>query len=222
MHSTGANVNRRRAEIISGTLRVLNGCISQQQAAMRTAMAARRVVLGASSSGSRSKPWGVGNEWESCGLGAQETRLRLLTLQGQWLEAEEHLLSERGAVNNAGGIDSSGSSTRALTRLEEAVELGERMISLPAVRSTETEDATSTPITSASRTLHGGYSQEERTGATSVLRAASEAMLRLAKLCDGLVTDPKMMTNQERMAGRGREQLAALAVKQYLRAMSAG
>lgn len=43
--------------------------------------------------------WGEGQGWETQGAGAHETRLRLLTLQGQWLETKGHLL----AGNNSPG-----------------------------------------------------------------------------------------------------------------------
>lgn len=43
--------------------------------------------------------WGEGEGWETQGAEAHETRLRLLTLQGQWLETKGHLLAE----NNSSG-----------------------------------------------------------------------------------------------------------------------
>lgn len=44
-------------------------------------------------------------------------------------------------------------------------------------------------------------------------------MLRLAKLCDAMSAGDSVMSG---VGGRGREELAALAVKEYLRAMAVG
>ena len=49
--------------------------------------------------GGRGSPeWGTGEGWESDDASANETRLRLLTLQGQWLEIEGRMLSEPNSV----------------------------------------------------------------------------------------------------------------------------
>lgn len=41
--------------------------------------------------------WGQSEGWDSHGAGAHETRLRLLTLQGQWLEIKGRMLAEAGS-----------------------------------------------------------------------------------------------------------------------------
>lgn len=51
------------------------------------------------------------------------------------------------------------------------------------------------------------------------VEATGEAMLRLAKLCDAMSAGDSAMSG---VGGRGREELAALAVKEYLRAMAVG
>ena len=45
--------------------------------------------------------WGESEGWESQGAGAHETRLRLLTLQGQWLEIKARMLAEVGSSGGA-------------------------------------------------------------------------------------------------------------------------
>ena len=47
--------------------------------------------------------WGTGDGWASDDAGANETRLRLLTLQGQWLEVEGRMLSEPTSIGKVGG-----------------------------------------------------------------------------------------------------------------------
>lgn len=46
-----------------------------------------------------SRDWGAGEGWASDDASANETRLRLLTLQGQWLEIEGRMLSEPDSVD---------------------------------------------------------------------------------------------------------------------------
>lgn len=45
--------------------------------------------------------WGENEGWESQDAGAHETRLRLLTLQGQWLEIKGRMLAETSSSGGA-------------------------------------------------------------------------------------------------------------------------
>lgn len=58
--------------------------------------------------GGGSRGWGAGEGWESDDAGANETRLRLLTLQGQWLEVEGRMLSEASSAGKV-GVNAAGS-----------------------------------------------------------------------------------------------------------------
>lgn len=103
-------MTKRKADRVARTLKVLRGCILQQQASMRSASALRRPTSSADSSarlgrgrgvgstgagGRGGTAWGAGDGWEGDGAGAHETRLRLLTLQGEWLEAEGVVVAEQ-------------------------------------------------------------------------------------------------------------------------------
>lgn len=232
--STGTGMLERRAETIAGTIRMLQGCIRQQQAVARAAAAAapHPVTLGASRPASGAKAWGMGDGWESHGLGAQETRLRLLTLQGQWLEAEGLLLREQErSSGGGGGGDRSGATGRvakdsfadALGALQEAAELGERIASSPGSQASGMSASTRNNLTGGVGGLFDGRSDgvAGRDG-SSASRATSEAILRLARLCDRLVAEEGVLKSGETVTRKSRQELAALAVESYLRAMSAG
>ncbi|CAM9811219.1 unnamed protein product, partial [Ectocarpus fasciculatus] len=193
---TGTDLARKQADNVARTLKMLGGCISQQQQAM-----------GKRASGGGSRGWGEGQGWETQGAGAHETRLRLLTLQGQWLETKGHLLAEN---NSPGGGQEEGAaeSFRAsLATLEKATELGDSL----TVRAPRPKRSP-TPGTSAGNA-------SGTTPTTGAVEATGEAMLRLAKLCDAMSAGDSVMSG---VGGRGREELAALAVKEYLRAMAVG
>lgn len=60
-------------------------------------------------------------------------------------------------------------------------------------------------------------------GTPGIIEATREAMLQLAKLCEGMATEDGVFEARAgEMGGKGRENLAALSVKQYLRAMAVG
>lgn len=98
---TGTDVGNRRAATVARTLRALTGCIQQQRAAMRNFSTTRpaRSAGGGVGGGGGAGRWGAGDGWESHGVGASETRLRLLTLQGLWLEIEGRMLTEQREVS---------------------------------------------------------------------------------------------------------------------------
>lgn len=160
--------------------------------------------------------WVEANGWEVDGPGAIETRLRLLALRGEWLEAEGRILQEQQEGENtscagSGRKNPANSFTAALASLEEAAELGDEVVSSPAYsvsrRGIPTGDA--------------GY----HSTSTAVIDAAGEAMLKLALLCETLATRKDGAFEGGSGSGgiaRGREALAALSVKRYLSAMSAG
>lgn len=62
----------------------------------------------------------------------------------------------------------------------------------------------------------------EAPASPGVVEATGEAMLRLAKLCEVLSTGDAELEAGVGGGGRGREELAALGVKEYLRAMAVG
>lgn len=101
---------------------------------------------------------------------------------------------------------------RALTSLEQATELGDRLVVSP------------TPAQRSRSSTHASTSMNNSTGlgTTGVVEATGEAMLRLAKLCEVLSTGDAALDAGAGGWSRGREELAALAVKEYLRAMAVG
>ncbi|CAM9613155.1 unnamed protein product, partial [Sphacelaria rigidula] len=136
---------------------------------------------------------------------AVETRIRLLTLEGEWLEKEGRILREQQqhhhtATSASGGAKHPAKSyDGALASLEEAAEIGDGVV-------------TDGEMTSSLSSSPAG-----------IVGAAGEAMLKLAKLCETLATSADGILEG---AGwgviRGREKLAALSVKRYLSAMAAG
>lgn len=78
--------------------------------------------------------WGAANGWEGEGPGAAETRIRLLTLEGEWLEKEGHILREqqqhhRTATSASGVVKLPAKSfDGALASLEEASEIGDGIV----------------------------------------------------------------------------------------------
>ncbi|CAB1116122.1 unnamed protein product [Ectocarpus sp. CCAP 1310/34] len=192
---TGADLARKQADYVARTLKVLGGCISQQQQAM-----------GKRASGD-TRGWGEGEGWETQGAKAHETRLRLLTLQGQWLETKGHLLAENNSSGGGQEEEAAESFRASLASLEKATELGDSLTVRP-------------PRSKLSPTP--GSSDGNASGTTptpGAVEATGEAMLRLAKLCDTMSAGDSTMSD---VRGRGREDLAALAVKEYLRAMGVG
>eukprot|EP00752_Nemacystus_decipiens_P003549 g3275.t1 len=191
---TGRHVDKRLGAV-ARTLKVLNGCILQQKAAMGT-------------QAGNSRGWRQGEGWESQGADAHETRLRLLTLQGQWLEIKGRMLAEVGSSGGAKEGEVAESLWGALASLEQATDLGDRLVAshhgAPSVASP-----------------HAGITRTQTSG---VVEATGEAMLRLAKLCEVLSSgDAELDAGAAgEGAGRGREELAALSVKEYLRAMAVG
>lgn len=103
-----------------------------------------------------------------------------------------------------------GSLKGALASLEEATELGDALV------------ASSSPPPSPEGGSMGLASGRGGARASGVLGATGDAMLLLAKLCEGLATGDAGLEAGARGSGRGREELASLSVKQYLRAMAIG
>lgn len=95
----------------------------------------------------------------------------------------------------------------SLATLEKATELGDSL----TVRAPRPKRSP-TPGTSAGNA-------SGTTPTTGGVEATGEAMLRLAKLCDAMSAGDSVMSG---VGGRRREELAALAVKEYLRAMAVG
>lgn len=125
----------------------------------------------------------------------------------------------QGEDGDTAALDQGGSSTlssdkvgaaldEALTSLQEAVDLGDRLISFPV-----NVDGVST----GTRPLAAGGAST-----AGVEQAAGEAMLRLAMLCERLALgDGAVKAGSGGQAGR-RKELAALSVEHYLRAMAVG
>eukprot|EP00903_Cladosiphon_okamuranus_P011333 g10683.t1 len=203
----GSKIRRnidKRVDAVARTLKALNGCIMQQEADMGT-------------QAGRSRGWGESEGWESQGAGAHETRLRLLTLQGQWLEIKGRVLAEVGSSGGAKEGEVAESLLGALASLEQATELGDRLVAseYAPLRQAPTHAGT-TPRSVSSAGIGSG------TRTSGVAEATGEAMLRLAKLCEVLSSGDAELEPGAAGEGRGREELAALAVKEYLRAMAVG
>ncbi|CAM9754681.1 unnamed protein product [Ectocarpus sp. 6 AP-2014] len=193
---TGADLARKQADYVARTLKVLGGCISQQQQA-----------IGKRASGGSRAGWGEGEGWETQGAEAHETRLRLLTLQGQWLETKGLLLAENNSSGGGQEEEAAESFRASLASLEKATELGDSVTVRP-------------PRCKQSPTSGSSAGDAPGTKPTpGAVEATGEAMLRLAKLCDAMSAGDSTMPG---VGGRGREDLAALAVKEYLRAMAVG
>lgn len=115
----------------------------------------------------------------------------------------------------------------ALASLEQATELGGRLVvsqhSLPLAPAHGRAGAASARTGKSS---FAGVSSRPGTAVgtptAGVVEATGEAMLRLAKLCEVLSSGDAELDAGAGGGGRGREELAALAVKEYLRAMAVG
>lgn len=183
--------------------------------------------------------WGASDGWEAHGPEAKETRLRLLALQGYWLELEGNILAEQRKEGRdeeridiktaTGNITPGQSFSSALASLEEAAKLGDEVVSCSTANGAKPFAAEgamfASPRPPASYGLDGvssantgRYSAREARLTPGVVDAAGEAMLKLAKLCETLATGDSVLDD----GGRCRDDLAALAVKRYLSAMSVG
>ena len=98
----------------------------------------------------------------------------------------------------------------ALASLEEATELGDALV------------ASSSPSPSPEGGSVGLASRRGGARTSGVFGATGDAMLLLAKLCEGLSTGDGGLEAGVGGGGKGREELASLSVKQYLRAMAIG
>lgn len=92
----------------------------------------------------------------------------------------------------------------ALTSLQDAAKIGANLVARP-------------PPTARTSAFSSGGAKT-----TEVARAAGEAMMRLAKLCEVLAVGDGVLQAGSAGGSRGREKLAAMAVEQYLRAMAVG
>lgn len=117
--------------------------------------------------------------------------------------------------------EASASFKGALASLEQATQLGDRLLSSPSPPHQPTDISTAVyPVGSNASSVRSGGAG---TPGPDVVEATGEAMLRLAKLCEGLAAGKTGVGGGlGGVGGRGREELAALAVKEYLRAMAVG
>lgn len=116
----------------------------------------------------------------------------------------------------------------AMASLEKATQLGDRLLAPPPPSQQPADTSTvhtslGGPVGSKTSPGRGGRGRKV---APDVVEATGEAMLRLAKLCEGLAAGKREGSGAGgelgSVGGRGREELAALAVKEYLRAMAVG
>ncbi|CAM9225962.1 unnamed protein product, partial [Choristocarpus tenellus] len=187
------DVSTLRGKKISNTLRVLRGCLAREEENSAEVEGGFKKI-----SGNSMRNWSDGSTtvvWDDKNAEAKYTRMRLLTLQGEWLEAEGSHRRELGEGGEGWG-GGSLSLREALLSHEKAAWIGQELIS-------------------STVGMRGGPSMSK-----VVLDAAGEAMLRLAKV---FLSDRKNGAYQRTVSGADtRENLAALSVQHYMHALAAG
>ncbi|CAM9285642.1 unnamed protein product [Discosporangium mesarthrocarpum] len=212
-----------RAKKISSTLRVLRGCLEREDLKASGVVgvwsADHRDGWGGLS-GDGGKGEGPAMEWgDELFLNIDDdtnvkyTRMRLLMLQGEWMEAEGLHLGMEGDKHRGGGGEAElvGRSHNQCLREsmkshKEAARIGEDL------------------VTSAAR--FGPHD------AKRMRNAAGDAMLRLAKMCEEMLSERNDIPEAREASGGSRsggggvdfshESLGSLSVRYYMRALAAG
>lgn len=113
----------------------------------------------------------------------------------------------------------------ALASLEQATELGDRLVGSQhghPLASAHGRPGKASAHTGITPRIGAAAASPAGAQTSGVDEAAGEAMLRLAKLCEVLSTGDAELGAGAGGGGRGPEELAALAVREYLRAMAIG